>query len=486
MRPSQRYLIQVALEEKLEIEKVLDKEETDAKGDEFDNLYQGLKESNDNPEPVEEPTPAPSEDTSATDTPEEPVEPVDSDAEVSAESIFKLYHSDSFVMETGGGSFGPYVPKGETGYELKHQLVAGAGHLLKGVGHVAGAAYNGAAYVGGAIADNAPIVGSKIAELTPGALSGIKHGLIASAAAIASSIVIVKKFSKNRNENYNAYHKKIIKLKAALLELNKKLATTPFTGELDKFDNATYINALTINGNTDFDKHGVVIMKMFNDFNNSVVPNVRGQTNSTVQLVQKALSKQIVMSKAVVPSSMIWSGFNKHVVQGFKPEDSNLDMYTYRSPLPGNYLLMGYSPSTDLEDADSIDRALKESKIFLGVDESKVKSIDECKYIPIKNLLGYLNTLSEICSIGIKHQKDSEEIVKLKQVLAKSTNSYFSFINDDAHTKDVRTDLTKHVSSKVEYIDKTFVHGSMAIQSYVVQYLKASTEYCKSLIKAYS
>lgn len=475
---SYKHYIRMSLEEKLEIEKVLDKEEANAKGDEFDNLYQTLKEGNDKPEVEEEPNPTPSEDIAPTDASETPAEPVDSDADVSAESIFNLYEPNVIALETSGGSFGIYVPRGETGYELKHQIVAGGGKILKG-------AYDGASYVGNAIIDNAPAVGAKIAELTPGVVSGIKHGLLVSAGAIASSIIIVKKFYKNRNENYEDYHNKIIKLKSALLELNKKLATTPFKGELDKFNNATYINALTINGNIDFDKNGNVIKKMFDDFSAVVIPYVKGQTNSTTQLVLKALSKQIVMSKSITPPTIAWSGFNKQEVKEFKPDDSNLDMYTYRSLLPGNYLLMGYSPSADLEDSSSIDAALKESKIFMGVDEPKVKSIDECEYIPINNLLGYLNTLSEICDIGIKHNKDSNEIVKLKESLVKSTKSCFSFV-DNAETKEVRADLIKHVSSKVEYIDKTFVHGSMAVQSYVVQYLKAATEYSKSLIKAYS
>lgn len=442
------------IEGPLEIDKVLDQEQKAKSADSYDNLYESTVKTK------------LALDTSAKDDPikkdsvDDPVNTVDpNDSEENKETD----------------------PVDESATVVTESTEDVAKWLVDKAAAAPGAIYDAGKYVAGKIGEHGPGVVASIKENTPGVLAGLKKGAEFSIKHLLVGAKKLKDFSTDREHLIGKDKNSITKLKAALANMDLSNVTKSDT----QFTDIAYINALKIDKSIAFDANGVVLLNMLKTFDSVNTNKVKIQTLSLISLIKRIMNNEVVKPEQFINDNVEWSGFKKGDIALFKPEDATLDMYHYDKLLPGDTYLMGVYPKDGLIDKAEVANAIKSSKMFLGVVDNNLNSVESCDYIDIKKLSDFLDTLNELCVLGIKQQQHYLEIIKLKNELSKVVQSYFAYLTDNDNAKVIRAELANYVECKVEYIDNTYINGSMQIETYLARYLKAAAEYSKNLIKAH-
>jgi hypothetical protein len=491
----------------LNVDKVAEAKIEESKGDDFDNLYQDLSEAKkaeeeppvDSSEPPADDTPPATdsepkdatEDDSDTDEPEakkdnsaeaKPATPEDKKDEDDTETPTDADKETKEAIESLREHYS------DTSYSVSSEDFSD--HLHSAGSYLGQAALDGASYAGNAALDGIKYVAGLGVAHGPDLVKAVGRGILYSIEKILSSLIkssiAIVKFAKKHIFTFKSYKAKIVKLKEAL-NLYKSLTTKKeFNSEEELYKSKDYIKLLKIKDNFNFDKNSSVFLELFNAYTNEILIKVRNNLSSTKTLISRVSKGDVNKPNRFMVEDISFTGFTKKTVKGYEPEHEGLDTYAYNKLLPGDEILLGYAPSKVLASNELIEEAYKHSKIFLGFEVNDGNVSEEVPFINIDNLEKYLEELTMICDIGIKQDKVFDEVIKIKDSLKSGLRDYLGFLYKSKEQVSTRESLIHFISLKAGFIDVTFISGSLTLQNYAIKHLNASTQYCKSLIKAYS
>jgi len=509
----------------LNVDKVAADKIEESKGDDFDNLYQDLSEAKKaEDEPPEDSSEAPADDAppttddEPTDTPvddtdteepssdkpedakaeEEPKDEPEAKKDDNAKDEPKAPEDDKAKDDTSTPTDANKETKeaieslrehySDTSYNVSNEDFSD--HLHSAGSYLGQAALDGASFVGNAALDGIKYVGGLGVAHGPDLIKAVGKGILYSLEKILSSLIkssiAIVKFAKKHILTFKSYKDKIVKLKEAL-NLYKSLTTKKeFNSEEELYKSKEYIKLLKIKDNFNFDKNSSVFLELFNAYTNEILIKVRNNLASTKTLIGRVSKGDVNKPNRFMVEDISFTGFTKKNVKGYEPDHEGLDTYVYSKILPGDEILLGYAPSKVLESNELIEEAYKHSKIFLGFEVNESNVSEEVPFISIDNLEKYLEELTMICDIGIKQDKVFDEVIKIKDSLKSGLRDYLGFLYKSKEQVSTRESLIHFISLKAGFIDVTFISGSLALQNYAIKHLNASTQYCKSLIKAYS
>ena len=439
-------------------------------GDEFDNLYYDIinKQKDDAKEgdtDTAEDTDSNLED-SATDEPndaEDPVEGSDDgatddpagDDDVAVEEYLDIYKTtlaqeDFFTKDN-----------------FKDIAVSGASTVAHG-------AMDTLKYLGELGIEYGPIAARKIAKGVMFTLSKLVKGLLLGSIALA-------RFAKKRVVNFKRYKDRVRKLKVSLSLIDNK-----DTDNVSSYTNAGYIAQLKIQNNYAFDKNSENLLELFKNLTDVMEHRVRDSIISTGVITKQAIKGNISKPARFMTDTLVFPGFSKRTIAGYDTPNDFTEAYAFNKPLPGDAFFIGYGPKDKLDTDDNVKTAYDSSKMFLGISQSNLSSVDTVPYLAKANIKKYLDTLDVMCDIGISQVKVYDNIVKLKKSLKGNLKEYLAWLYASKDKVSVKAALSEYVYLKGAFIDTTFIAGSMLLQNYTLRHLNAATHYCKDAIKHYS
>ena len=451
--------------DELEVNKVLDEATGKTNGDGFDTLFQDLKDKND--KPIEDESTDTSIDNTPTDTPTETdsnptdtKEPTDEDVDlgddnVSVESFVNLHN------------------------EVAVEDIFTKDNAMAAASFVGNNTLDGAKYLAALGIKYAPIAARKIHK-------AVIFSIEKSIKAIMLGSIAINKFVRKRISSFKNYKKKIVKLKLALVEYNK-LTDKP---EVDKakliYNNSLYISQLKVGKDYNFDKHCTSILKLLDSLDSTLKYKVAENINGTRNMINKLISQDVI-SPVKMPIDIISiPNTSKRVIGAYKPTSEHVDSITSNEVLPGDQLLIGFSPKANLTEPSEIVDAYNHAKLFIGLASDKVESPTAVPFIDINLLSKYLDNLEKICDHELFKEKLYNDLVKSRDSLKPNIRKYMDHLYESEEKISLKDSMVNYLGMKIKFLDTTYIAGTMMVENYTLKYLNASTQYCMSLIKACS
>lgn len=330
-------------------------------------------------------------------------------------------------------------------------------------------------------------------EYTPRVAKALAKGLIYTVSGIAKVVYAghekLTNYMAERERSLSKLESDLDSLSSTLAEVKKSLEDsdediTEKLSELDYSDKEV-INALKSADNTDFLSNltslsnflsssikeiSVVTDHEFRELTSLVSPTEPGVTASAQSLVPEGLRKFLKGSK----------------VKGFDPNSELLDSISYASKLPGDVSLIAYVPKKDIDSMEQLASAYKGTKLFLGLDTSKLAQVAKVDYMGVADLEKMIAKLQSLVNVCKQHQKLYKDIDTSSKSIARGLKRYID--NLAKSDKGVTLDDTNAtaIELKVELVNKVYLTGAMDIHNYVTNTVSKATKYVSANIKQMS
>lgn len=308
--------------------------------------------------------------------------------------------------------------------------------------------------------------------------------------ALSSGAKHIVGYFKKRSESYTNYKSKIEKLKKELNELQLNQMDKDPNSDMDqdqeplRFEDDVVISSLKIGNNVNFDKTLKVALKFNEDFFSGLHNGVHGGVNNARYLVKSVIHGATILPEKKMVEKLEFPGLIRGKVNGYEPSVDGCDSYVYRNTLPGDVRFIGHIPSKLQNDPTEIRSSYEASSLFFGFDQHEGHGVTGCNYLDPKSLADMLDTMDEICTLGLNTEKIYKEIIVTRNSLKNDFKLYLKHLLTVKHQISVRDSLAEFISLKVAYVDQTFIAGSFRIHDYNAGLLSASLGYVSDAIKA--
>lgn len=291
----------------------------------------------------------------------------------------------------------------------------------------------------------------------------------------------IRKFIKNRMESYTVFKKKIASAKETL-----NLLHDTDTGDIPKYTDDLVISQLKIGNNANFLDTLEYAIGFMESYFSGLDTRVRNHTVAVQRIINGVMSGGVTKPEQYMNEMLPAGNFMSGTVSGYKPDSDVVIPYRYKDTLPGDIVFMIYMPKGHLTDRSDVLDAYHNSKAFLGFSQRTIGLVRECDHLSIDDLKRYLDRLDHLCDVCLRSEKVMDHIATERNIIKKNLNSYLNYLNV-ANTKiSIKDSLAEYVALKMEFLDRVYVAGSMAIHDYIVRVITASLSYTKSAITVYS
>lgn len=310
---------------------------------------------------------------------------------------------------------------------------------------------------------------------------GILYALDKTLKAIYKGTTAIAKYVKKRTQSYTAFKEKIAKARETVnLIDDDKEVDDAFTS------NEALIQHLIIGDSTDFVKNTTVASAFMKEYFENFSHQVSNHVTGIERLIDNVVRNNGNHAMQYEPEVPDFKNFTRGSIQGYHPDDENIESYVYRHLLPGNTYFIGYLPNRNAQGRDNMLKALGSSRMFLGVNVAAVRNTKSVKLAGKKELLKYLDLLEGICNTGITLEKDYVEVINHRKKVKSYLSRYMRFLFNLQDRLSIHNSMVDFISMEFYYIDKTYVGGSLLVQDYMVGLLTSSLEYVKESIQALS
>lgn len=308
---------------------------------------------------------------------------------------------------------------------------------------------------------------------------GVLKTLNMAVKGIVQGTVSISNYIKKKINSYK-------NLKADLDDIEATLKMLEDNEVEAKFTKPTIINQLKIGNNYDFNANIQTADKFFRAFFNGFDSNVRGNIAVTRNIVDSVIKHRTVPPSKITYDKFSFTNFVRRNVDGYVPESSNVDTYSYQYVLPGDMVFAAWIPKPNLPEHDLLVDAFNNSKMFIGVNAEHVKVQDEVEMLSLDDLKAMVTTLKSICDYGIQLDKSYDKVIKDRNSLRSVLNIYTRFLMTSQKRVSVKESLADLIMLKLAYVDRTYIAGSMYINDYMNRLVTVSLSYLKEAIKIYS
>lgn len=425
-------------DDKLEVDKLHDREKAANQGNEYDLLYNNLKDTDeakgavkqDTEETPEEPT----EDDSSSDTEQEP----DAEYSEAVESIKELkYSPEAFatvISEIGDMA----AVLGTMGIQYS---VSGLKQVFKGVLYL---------FV-------------KIARLS------------------FTSMYMLSKYLERRRNSFENLKSSVNSLQEAL---KKAQETAQANSEFqDKYSSPSIINTLKIGSSVDFKDNLNQLTTYMDQTVKAISEQILHETNVISHILSSSRTGMGTLPKATMRLQPETMRLKEGTVQGYENSSEYVTSYHGDRILPGDIVVIATFPKDDLEEKHDIIRGYNDSSMVLGFDTQSFKEIQVVDYMTADGLTEFLNEMERLCDVCLAHSALYDRVRSSKTQLKSLLKNYFSFLSHSQKKVSVNDSFMEEVYLKTMFIDKVYLTAMMDMHDYVSRVLVAGTRFAKSNIE---
>lgn len=459
--------LMIALEEELEITKLLDAEEQANKTGEFDLLHNKVvndkkseeaKASSDE-EPVADDTTGIDEntDTDSVDSPTGETDvATDTEDKPAQESFRELTYTNISLEE-----YGDYYSDSPSKFK---QVVGKVGESLLSAAKYIG--YLGITYT--------PIVASHVYK-------GVVFVMGKLVKLLLTGIVNTTKYLNRRINSFNSLKEDIGKLKKTVSEIKAKKEQVDLTDV--KFTHKKTINALKISSSVDLIANTNLLSSFLNNTVKKIDTSISNDIGSIKHLIAQTTSNVVKNPLNVMKPSIPTSGLTSGILKGYEPSDELIDAYRSNETLPGDVVLILHLPNSNINSLDDTVKAYNGSSIFLGVNVATYHEIDSLDYMSVDSLEKFLDELDKLCDVCISHKSLYERVVKQKSGLRYNFKQYFNVLINSKSKVSIDNSLIEYVYLKSMFVDKVYLAAAMDIHDYTIKVINHSLSFVKNNIK---
>ncbi len=449
--------------EELEVDKVYRQQQETNAGDEFDELYQNVRQDlNAKREQQEDSSKEESSEPSDTSSEEELPEDTDisddgaePDATESLESFLTIHRE----------AVGEYFAQ-EDIFTKENVLTAG-----KAIGS---ASYDGMVWLKNIGFEYGPVLLKHVYK-------GILFALDKTLRAIFKGSVSITKYIRKRMNSYTVFKEKIQKAREALnlIEGSGNEEAAFFTDEVS-------IQQLLISNHTDITENLGSALMFFKGFVNSFETKVSNHVAGIGRLIDNVIKTNGKFAGQYSPDVIIPNNFKKAILQGYHPEHEEVESYVYERVLPGNISAIGFFPRKNLNGRDEIITALSESKMFFGVNMTSVVNERSIAFKTKADLLKLLDVLDAVCDVGLASEKTYIDVARKRNGIKGYLSKYTRFLYNLKEKMSIYESMADIISLELQYMDSTYIASSLQLHDYMARVLNASLTYVKQNIKTLS
>lgn len=414
--------------EELEVEKYLDKELQADKLDEFDNLYESIKQTEDDKQ--DQPEPSESDDT----------QDLSDSADVATESLRELRYE---ISVEDWSSVGHYASK-------TVEFLAGAGKYLAAIG-----------------IHYTPIMLSKVYKGVLFSITKLVSGLINSVVAIQKQrLRVTESFQKSKDD---------------IESLRKAIGLIQEPSDISDLQciNRNVINSLKIGSSNDLNKN----LSVLEDFLSTNIKSISSSIDSDIgyikQLITYVTSNTVKAPNEMMSDIHITKYLTEKVIEGYNEQSDLIKSYGYEYELPGDVELIAQLPISGLDNIDSISKAYNQSSIFLGFNNSSFEEIDSISYMDKDALFRFLDTLDQVCTAGLEHVNFYTRVENHKRNLKYNFRLYISAIVNSSRKLSTADSLIDYVNLKAVFIDRVYLPAAIDIHDYTIKVVSNSLRFAK-------
>lgn len=449
-----------ALEEKLEVDKLIDAEKQANKTGEFDVLYNNIK--NDQKQDNE---------SEVTDlSPEEPTdsEKVNTDTESITDESSK--DTESSIDET------KKPDDAEKDLEIAKeaiQQISIEGWFQDTI-NIGSSVFRMTADVV-AVLKNLALIGL---EYTPKAINAFKNVLLLIGKILKhtfDSLELLAKYIKRRYNSYDKLKEDISDIRRIISDLAGETADITDM----KYGNVKIINSLKIGQSVDLSNNMAILNKFVKDIVSHISMQVDKDLSATKHIMAYS-SSGITKVPMKVMTDNIFTGFlTKKSVENYQPNSQTVISYIYENTLPGDISFISHLPYNNIEELTDLSEAYSQSKMFLGFNIEHFKQVETIDYMTIDDLNKFLDRLDELCDICKQQQSLYENITKKKRELLKSFKWFFNGILTTETKVSLKDSFLDYVYLKTAFIDKVYIVAAMDIHDYSIRVITNGLIYAK-------
>lgn len=424
-------------QEELEVEKLLDKELQTDKSDEFDDLYEDIKqkqELKDNQDSEETGT------VDDTETVNADEEMIDDDTTAAIEALKEL---DYQIATEDWSSVGLAASKA-------------IGTTTDVIGHLAklGIHYT-------------PIALSKVYKGVSYAIGRLVSGLITSFIAINKQRIRVHETFDKSKENIDS-------LRKALDVIQTPSDLTEVT-----FSNQKVINSLKISDSVDIIANLTVLDSFLNSSIKSISASIDSDIAYSKQLIAYATSNTVKSPNDLMVNITMVKHLSDRSVPGFEEKSSLLATYSYEHTLPGDIEFIAQLPVSDIDNIDDIAKAYNAASMFLGFNNQTFKQIDAIDYLDKQGVTQLLDAIDKVCTSALQHVEFYNHIENQKKSLKYNFRLYIASLVNSSKRLSVGESLIDYINLKSLFIDKVYLSSAIDIHDYTIRIVGSALRFAK-------
>lgn len=253
-----------------------------------------------------------------------------------------------------------------------------------------------------------------------------------------------------------------------------------------QFTKERVINVLKIGDNVDFNAN----VSVLNIFIESVIKYISAKVEQDISAIKHIIAyadsgtTSVPMKLLVNPS--ISADFISGPLEGYSETNELLQTSHYKETLPGDIAFIMHLPSPELTSLDDFRQACFSSKMFLGFNTQNFKNIDSIDYMTLDELSAFLDSLEQLTDTCIAHKTYYENILKIKQNLKISYKNYFTNLIGSKDKVTAKDSLIEYVYIKSVFVDKVYITAMLAIHNYALKVITNGITLAKETVKEYS
>lgn len=253
-----------------------------------------------------------------------------------------------------------------------------------------------------------------------------------------------------------------------------------------QFTKERVINVLKIGDSVDFNAN----VSVLNTFIESVIKYISAKVEQDISAIKHIIAyadsgtSSVPMKLLVNPSISV--DFTVGHLEGYSSTSDLLQTSHYKETLPGDIAFIMHLPSPEITTLDDFRQACFTAKMFLGFHTENFKNIDSIDYMTLDELSEFLNTLEQLCDTCVAHKTYYENILKIKQNLKISYRNYFSNLINSKDKVTAKDSMIEYVYIKSVFVDKVYITAMLALHNYALKVITNGITLAKETVKEYS
>ena len=168
---------------------------------------------------------------------------------------------------------------------------------------------------------------------------------------------------------------------------------------------------------------------------------------------------------------------------GYVCESGYVQSFRSKIALPGDAVVVGHLPKSDLTELTELIKAYNDSQIFLGIDQSQAVEIDQVPFMDKQGIQSLLQVTLEIAKLCKSHQKTYEDIQRVQSELQFSVKNHIKWLLSQTRKISMSESFIEQIYLKATFADRVYLTAMMDLHDYTRHTLLAAVKYAEACSK---